>query len=399
MPARRADGASRSSCATEVTIELRQALTGFFAALRRPLVRRAAAATLERGARRAGADQWLSRAASRARDALVGVGRSRPRRPGLPAHALDFLRETVGRRRAPAPAGRARPACACRRPRSGPRRSRALRDDRRRRATSATSTPSACCTPPARATPTSCACARASPRARPTRSSTRRAHEQLRALLELCARSSLAVVPFGGGTSVVGGVAPLRGEHGGVVALDMGRMADVLELDARVGDGHACRAACARRRSSASSPRTGSRSGTSRSPSSTSRSAAARPRARPGRPPPATARSRRWCSGLRLAAPDGRDRAAGDPRERRRAGAAPAAGRLGGHARRDQRARAARAPGAARAHLRGRVLRELRRRRGGAAARSRASTRCRTSRACRTSRRRACRSRWRAAAG
>jgi alkyldihydroxyacetonephosphate synthase len=56
-------------------------------------------------------------------------------------------------------------------------------------------------------------------------------HEQLRALLELCARSSLAVVPFGGGTSVVGGVAPLRGEHGGVLALDMARMGDVLELD------------------------------------------------------------------------------------------------------------------------------------------------------------------------
>jgi alkyldihydroxyacetonephosphate synthase len=56
-------------------------------------------------------------------------------------------------------------------------------------------------------------------------------HEQLRALLELCARESLAVVPFGGGTSVVGGVAPLRGEHGGVLALDTARMAGVLELD------------------------------------------------------------------------------------------------------------------------------------------------------------------------
>jgi alkyldihydroxyacetonephosphate synthase len=56
-------------------------------------------------------------------------------------------------------------------------------------------------------------------------------HEQLRALLELCARRSLAVVPFGGGTSVVGGVAPLRGEHGAVVALDMARMGAMLELD------------------------------------------------------------------------------------------------------------------------------------------------------------------------
>jgi alkyldihydroxyacetonephosphate synthase len=56
-------------------------------------------------------------------------------------------------------------------------------------------------------------------------------HEQLRVLLELCARHSLAVVPFGGGTSVVGGVAPLRGEHDGVLALDMSRMADIVALD------------------------------------------------------------------------------------------------------------------------------------------------------------------------
>ena len=56
-------------------------------------------------------------------------------------------------------------------------------------------------------------------------------HDQLRAVLELCARSSLAVVPFGGGTSVVGGVAPLRGEHSAVLALDMGAMGAVLDLD------------------------------------------------------------------------------------------------------------------------------------------------------------------------
>ena len=55
--------------------------------------------------------------------------------------------------------------------------------------------------------------------------------EQLRELLSACARDSLAVVPFGGGTSVVGGVQPLRGPHRGVVALDMCRMASVLELD------------------------------------------------------------------------------------------------------------------------------------------------------------------------
>jgi alkyldihydroxyacetonephosphate synthase len=58
-------------------------------------------------------------------------------------------------------------------------------------------------------------------------------HEQVRRVLEVCARASVAVVPFGGGTSVVGGVAPLRGEHAGVLALDTGRMGEVLELDAR----------------------------------------------------------------------------------------------------------------------------------------------------------------------
>ena len=56
-------------------------------------------------------------------------------------------------------------------------------------------------------------------------------HSQVRAVLDLCARASLALVPFGGGTSVVGGVAPLRGEHSGVVSLDMRRMGEVLELD------------------------------------------------------------------------------------------------------------------------------------------------------------------------
>jgi alkyldihydroxyacetonephosphate synthase len=55
--------------------------------------------------------------------------------------------------------------------------------------------------------------------------------EQLRALLACCARDSLALIPFGGGTSVVGGVEPLRGPHRGVLALDTSRMASVLELD------------------------------------------------------------------------------------------------------------------------------------------------------------------------
>ncbi len=56
-------------------------------------------------------------------------------------------------------------------------------------------------------------------------------HEQLRAVLELCASRSLAVVAFGGGTSVVGGVEPLAGAHAAVIALDTRRMARIAELD------------------------------------------------------------------------------------------------------------------------------------------------------------------------
>jgi alkyldihydroxyacetonephosphate synthase len=56
-------------------------------------------------------------------------------------------------------------------------------------------------------------------------------HEQLRAVLDLCVRSSIAVVPFGGGTSVVGGVAPLAGEHGAVLCVDVGAMDSLLALD------------------------------------------------------------------------------------------------------------------------------------------------------------------------
>lgn len=67
-------------------------------------------------------------------------------------------------------------------------------------------------------------------------------HAQLRGVLELCAKRGVAVVPFGGGTSVVGGVEPLQGEHGAVIALDMQRLDGLQELDresriVRVGAG------------------------------------------------------------------------------------------------------------------------------------------------------------------
>ncbi|QXQ08903.1 FAD-binding oxidoreductase [Paeniglutamicibacter sp. Y32M11] len=55
--------------------------------------------------------------------------------------------------------------------------------------------------------------------------------QDVRWILELCVRRRLAVVTFGGGTSVVGGVEPLRGQLEGVLALDMRRMDRLLHFD------------------------------------------------------------------------------------------------------------------------------------------------------------------------
>jgi alkyldihydroxyacetonephosphate synthase len=57
--------------------------------------------------------------------------------------------------------------------------------------------------------------------------------EQVRAVLQACNEADVAVVPFGGGTSVVGGVAPERGGRESLVSLDLGKMAAVLEVDER----------------------------------------------------------------------------------------------------------------------------------------------------------------------
>ena len=41
----------------------------------------------------------------------------------------------------------------------------------------------------------------------------------------------MAVVPFGGGTSVVGGVEPLRGEHAAVVSVDTAALGELSGVD------------------------------------------------------------------------------------------------------------------------------------------------------------------------
>jgi alkyldihydroxyacetonephosphate synthase len=60
-------------------------------------------------------------------------------------------------------------------------------------------------------------------------------------VLEICSREGIAVVPFGGGTSVVGGVEPLRGGFERLLSLDLRRLHDVAvdrrSLTATLGPG------------------------------------------------------------------------------------------------------------------------------------------------------------------
>lgn len=57
-------------------------------------------------------------------------------------------------------------------------------------------------------------------------------HDEVAAVLRSCTQHRVAVVPFGGGTSVVGGLTPRRAGFAGVIALDLARMDRLLAVDA-----------------------------------------------------------------------------------------------------------------------------------------------------------------------
>ena len=65
--------------------------------------------------------------------------------------------------------------------------------------------------------------------------------EQVGAVIQACAGAGVAVVPFGGGTSVVGGVEPLRGPHTAALCLDLRRVrgvsVDPISMTATIGAG------------------------------------------------------------------------------------------------------------------------------------------------------------------
>lgn len=55
--------------------------------------------------------------------------------------------------------------------------------------------------------------------------------EQIRWILRIASDHNLAVVPFGGGTSVVGGVRAQTGPHAAVIALQFDQLADLINVD------------------------------------------------------------------------------------------------------------------------------------------------------------------------
>ena len=60
--------------------------------------------------------------------------------------------------------------------------------------------------------------------------------DEVAAVLRLCAQQRIAVVPFGGGTSVVGGLDPDRGRFGAVISLDLRRFDQLISLDEISGE-------------------------------------------------------------------------------------------------------------------------------------------------------------------
>ena len=122
-----------------------------------------------------------------------------------------------------------------------------------------------------------------------------RTEEEAAAVLDWAGGAQASVTPFGGGSSVVGGVEPHRdaARHKGAVTIDLRELGRVLEVD-NTSRARASKPAHSGRRWRRNSSRTGSRFVISRKVSSARRSAAG---SRPGRAvisPPSTPTSTIW---------------------------------------------------------------------------------------------------------
>jgi alkyldihydroxyacetonephosphate synthase len=60
--------------------------------------------------------------------------------------------------------------------------------------------------------------------------------EEVAEILRICGQRGIAVVPFGGGTSVVGGLDPLRGRFNAVISLDLRRLNELHSFDEVSGE-------------------------------------------------------------------------------------------------------------------------------------------------------------------
>ena len=112
--------------------------------------------------------------------------------------------------------------------------------------------------------------------------------EDVARLLDWASSANLAVVPFGGGSSVAGGIEPDVGNfYAGSLVIDVQHMNRVVEID-RTSRAARIRLARSGPRSRSSSARTGSRCATSRRASRSRRWAAGSPRAVGGTSPRST---------------------------------------------------------------------------------------------------------------
>ena len=130
-------------------------------------------------------------------------------------------------------------------------------------------------------------------------------HDEVAALIAWAVEHHVALVPFGGGTSVVGGLVARREGYAGVVSLDLIRFDKLLAVDtdsmtATLEPGPARSRGRGAARRARADPRA-----TSRSPSSTPRSAASRSPAPRGQSSAGYGRFDSLVVGLRVATPQG----------------------------------------------------------------------------------------------
>ena len=159
------------------------------------------------------------------------LGRAGRRAGDRRARARPAARRARASRARSSPRRWPRTRCGCARRRRCPALRAAARGGGGRGARAVRRRRSGCCARRASPTSTCWRCGPATRARRPTWSWRRAARRRSRRCSRACAEAGAAVVPFGGGTSVVGGVAGERGGFDAVVCLDLARLDGVRAVD------------------------------------------------------------------------------------------------------------------------------------------------------------------------